>query len=155
MAVVAEHGGGVQGVWYMKTQLGESHRERVAAIERGDHKVVGQNVYTSTEESPLAGGEDGGIMTVDEGVEQSAIDAIRQWRSERDQAAVDAALAKLAEAARDESQKIMPASIEAARAGATTGEWAQTLRETFGEYRAPTGVADASAAAGDDTLNEL
>jgi (2R)-ethylmalonyl-CoA mutase len=139
----------------MKTQLVESHRDRVAAIERGDHKVVGQNVYTSTEDSPLAGGEDGGIMTVDEGVEQSAIDAIRQWRSEREQAAVDAALAKLAEAARDDSQNIMPASIEAARAGATTGEWAQTLRDTFGEYRAPTGVADASAAAGDDALDEL
>src|SRR3954453_22523685 len=155
MAVVAEHGGGVQGVWYMKTQLGESHRERVAAIERGDMKVVGQNVYTSTESSPLAGGEDGGIMTVDEGVEQSAIDAVREWRSQRQQEAVDAALAKLAEAARDESQNIMPATIEAARAGATTGEWAQALRDSFGEYRAPTGVADAAAASADESLSEL
>src|SRR3954454_17181978 len=155
MTVVEEHGGAVEAVSYMKTQLVESHRERVAAIERGDHKVIGQNVYTSTEDSPLAGGEDGGIMTVDEGVEQSAIDAVKAWRSQRDQAAVDAALAKLADVARDESQNIMPASIEAARAGATTGEWSQTLRETFGEYRAPTGVADASAAAGADTLNEL
>jgi (2R)-ethylmalonyl-CoA mutase len=155
MSVVAEHGGAVEAVSYMKTQLVESHRDRVAAIEAGDMKVVGQNIYTSTEASPLAGGEDGGIMTVDEGVEQSAIDAVRQWRSQRDQAAVDAALAKLAEVARDETQNIMPATIEAARAGATTGEWAQTLRDTFGEYRAPTGVADASAATGNEALEEL
>jgi (2R)-ethylmalonyl-CoA mutase len=155
MAVVAEHGGAVEAVSYMKTQLVESHRDRVAAIEAGDMKVVGQNVYTSTEDSPLAGGEDGGIMTVDEGVEQSAIDAVREWRAKRDQAAVDAALAKLAAAARDETQNIMPATIEAARAGATTGEWAQALRDSFGEYRAPTGVADASAVAGSDALTEL
>jgi (2R)-ethylmalonyl-CoA mutase len=155
MAVVEEHGGAVAAVSYMKTQLVESHRDRVAAIEAGDHKVVGQNIYTSTEDSPLAGGEDGGIMTVDEGVEQGAIDAVQAWRAQRDQAAVDAALAKLADAARDESQNIMPATIEAARAGATTGEWAQTLRDTFGEYRAPTGVADASAVAGTDALTEL
>src|SRR5205823_93332 len=78
MAIVAEHGGAVQAVSYMKTQLVESHRERVAAIERGDMKVVGQNVYTSTEPSPLAAGEDGGILTVDPGVEQSAIDAVQE-----------------------------------------------------------------------------
>jgi (2R)-ethylmalonyl-CoA mutase len=112
-------------------------------------------VYTASEPSPLASGEDGGILTVDEGVEDSAIDAIRQWRSARDQAAVDAALAKLAEAARDESQNIMPPTIEAARAGATTGEWARALRDAFGEYRAPTGVGDAAAAPGDEALTEL
>jgi ethylmalonyl-CoA mutase len=139
----------------MKTQMVESHRDRVGAIERGDHKVVGQNVYTSTEDSPLAGGEDGGIMTVDPGVEASAIAAVGAWREQRDQAAVDAALAALAAAARDGSVNIMPASIDAARAGVTTGEWAQALRDSFGEYRAPTGVADASAAAGDDALSEL
>src|SRR6476659_7176523 len=111
--VVQDKGGAVEAVSYMKTQLVESHRDRVAAIEAGDHQVVGQNVYTSTEDSPLAGGEDGGIMTVDEGVERGAIDAVREWRSQRDQAAVDAALEKLAEAAADESVNIMPASIEA------------------------------------------
>src|SRR5213079_3005966 len=79
MAVVEEHGGAVAAVPYMKTQLVESHRDRVAAIERGDLKVVGQNVYTSAEESPLATGEDGGILTVDEGVERSAIDAVVTW----------------------------------------------------------------------------
>jgi (2R)-ethylmalonyl-CoA mutase len=155
MAVVAEHGGAVEAVPYMKTQLVESNRARVAAIESGDLEVVGQNVYTSTEPSPLAGGEDGGIMTVDEGVEASAIEAVRAWRSEREQDVVDRALAALAEAARDESVNIMPASIEAARAGVTTGEWAQALRDVFGEYRAPTGVADASAAPGNEALGEL
>jgi (2R)-ethylmalonyl-CoA mutase len=155
MAVVEEHGGAVEAVPYMKTQLVESHRSRVEAIERGELQVVGQNVYTSTEPSPLADGEDGGIMTVDPGVENSAIEAVRAWRSQRDQRAVDAALAALAAAARDESVNIMPASIEAARAGVTTGEWAAALREAFGEYRAPTGVADASAAVGDEALGEL
>jgi (2R)-ethylmalonyl-CoA mutase len=155
MAVVEEHGGAVEAVPYMKTQLVESHRSRVAAIEAGDLQVIGQNVYTSTEDSPLAGGEDGGIMTVDPGVENSAIEAVRAWRSQRDQAAADAALAALAEAARDDSVNIMPASIEAARAGVTTGEWAQALRDAFGEYRAPTGVADASAAVGNEALAEL
>jgi (2R)-ethylmalonyl-CoA mutase len=155
MAVVEEHGGAVAAVPYMKTQLVESHRSRVAAIERGDLQVVGQNVYTSTEPSPLASGEDGGILTVDPGVEASAISALEDWRSQRDQEAVDRALAALASAARDETVNIMPASIEAARAGVTTGEWAQTLRDVFGEYRAPTGVADASAATGDDALGEL
>ncbi len=155
MEVVAEHGGAVEAVAYMKTQMVESHRERVAAIESGELKVIGQNIYTSTEESPLAGGDDGGIMTVDPGVEASAIAAVEEWRAQRDEDAAQAALATLAEAARDESINIMPASIEAARAGVTTGEWAQALRSAFGEYRAPTGVADASAAAGNEALAEL
>jgi (2R)-ethylmalonyl-CoA mutase len=154
MAIVAEHGGAVEAVDYMKTQLVESHRERVRRIESGDLKVIGQNVYTSSEESPLQQGEDGGILTVDPKVEQEQIDAVREWRSQRDQAAVDAALAKLAAAARDESQNIMPPTLEAAAAGATTGEWAQALRDVFGEYRAPTGVQDA-AATDDGTLAEL
>ena len=154
MAIVAEHGGAVEAVDYMKTQLVESHRERVRRIESGDLKVVGQNVYTSTEDSPLQQGEDGGILTVDPKVEQEQIDAVRAWRSQRDQAAVDAALEKLAAAARDESQNIMHPTLEAAAAGATTGEWAQALRDVFGEYRAPTGVQDA-AATDDGTLTEL
>jgi (2R)-ethylmalonyl-CoA mutase len=154
MAVVAEHGGAVEAVDYMKTQLVESHRERVRRIESGELKVIGQNVYTTSEDSPLQKGEDGGILTVDPQVEQGQIDAVAAWRSQRDQAAVDAALAKLAEAARDESQNIMPPTLEAAAAGATTGEWAQTLREVFGEYRAPTGVQDAAATA-DSSLDDL
>ncbi|MFL5884223.1 MAG: methylmalonyl-CoA mutase family protein, partial [Thermoleophilaceae bacterium] len=155
MAVVAEHGGAVEAVPYMKTQLVESNRARVAKIERGELQVIGQNVYTSTEPSPLREGEDGGILTVDPAVEQGQIDAVREWRSKRDQAAVDAALQELAEAARDQSANIMPATLAAAKAGATTGEWAATLRDVFGAYRAPTGVADAAAAPDDDSLDEL
>ncbi|MBX5469443.1 MAG: protein meaA [Thermoleophilaceae bacterium] len=155
MAVVEEHGGAVEAVGYMKTQLVESHRARVQRIERGELKVVGQNVFTSTEPSPLQQGDDGGILTVDPEVEREQVEAVRRWRSERDQAAVDAALARLAEAARDESRNIMGPTLEAARAGATTGEWAAVLREVFGEYRAPTGVADAAASPDDDSLEQL
>jgi ethylmalonyl-CoA mutase len=152
MAVVAEHGGAVEAVTYMKTQLVESHRARVRRIEDGDLKVVGQNVFTSSEPSPLQKGQDGGILTVDPAMEQSQIDAVREWRSQRDQAAADAALAELSEAARDESVNIMPATLAAARAGVTTGEWAGTLREVFGEYRAPTGVDGAAGIGADDAL---
>src|SRR5881227_3825775 len=156
MAVVAEHGGAVEAVPYMKTQLVESHRARVRKIEDGELKVVGQNVFTSSEPSPLQEGEDGGILTVDPEVERSQIDAVRQWRSSRDQQAVDAALASLTEAARDESVNIMPATLECARAGATTGEWAGALREVFGEYRAPTGVDGAAGISdADAALTEL
>jgi (2R)-ethylmalonyl-CoA mutase len=154
MAIVEEHGGAVEAVDYMKTQLVESHSERVRRIESGELKVVGQNVYTSTEASPMQTGEDGGVLTVDPKVEHGQIAAVQEWRSQRDKQAVDAALTKLAEAARDDSQNIMPPTLEAAAAGATTGEWAQTLRDVFGEYRAPTGVQDA-AAADDGTLTEL
>jgi ethylmalonyl-CoA mutase len=154
MAIVEEHGGAVEAVDYMKTQLVESHRERVRRIESGELKVVGQNVYTSTEDAPLQTGEDGGILTVDPQVEHDQIAAVREWCSQRDQAAIDEALTKLAAAAHDESQNIMPPTLEAAAAGATTGEWAQTLRDVFGEYRAPTGVQDA-AATDDTSLTEL
>jgi ethylmalonyl-CoA mutase len=150
MAVVAEHGGAVDAVNYMKTQLVESHRERVRKIEDGELKVVGQNVYTSSEPSPLQEGEDGGILTVDPEVEQGQIAAVREWREARDKEAVDAALASLAEAARDESVNIMESTLAAARAGVTTGEWAATLREVFGEYRAPTGVDGAAGIGPDD-----
>src|ERR671932_1068160 len=92
MRVVEEHGGAVEAVNYMKTQLVESHRERVRRIESGDQKVIGQNVFTSSEPSPLQQGEDGGILTVDPGVERAQIEAVREWRSPRDPAAVDAAL---------------------------------------------------------------
>jgi ethylmalonyl-CoA mutase len=155
MAVVAEHGGAVEAVSYMKTALVESHRARVAAIESGEHKVVGQNVYTSSEPSPLQEGEDGGILHVDEAVEQGQIDAVKAWSEQRDQAAVDAALEALGAAARDETQNIMAATLAAAAAGATTGEWAGALRAVFGEYRAPTGVADAATAPEDAALDEL
>ena len=155
MAVVAEHGGAVDAVDYMKTQLVESHRARVGKIEQGELKVVGQNVFTSSEPSPLQEGEDGGILTVDPGVEQGQIKAVEEWKSKRDDAEVGRALDALSEAARDEGTNIMAATIACAKAGVTTGEWAGRLRDVFGEYRAPTGVADAAAAPGDESLDEL
>jgi (2R)-ethylmalonyl-CoA mutase len=155
MAVVAERGGAVDAVDYMKTRLVESHRARVARIETGDLKVVGQNIYTAHEPSPLQEGEDGGIMTVDPDVERGSIEALREWRSRRDEGTVRDALATLGVAARDESQNLMPATLAAAAAGATTGEWSAALRDVFGEYRAPTGVAGAAAAPADDALDEL
>jgi ethylmalonyl-CoA mutase len=155
MAVVAEHGGAVEAVEYMKTRLVESHRARVDAIESGERKVVGKNVYRESEESPLQTGEDGGILTVDPGVERAASESLERWRAERDDTAVRSALEELATAASSERTNIMPATLVAARAGATTGEWAATLRVIFGEYRAPTGVADAAAAPDAAALAEL
>ena len=155
MAVVEEQGGAVAAVPYMKTRLVESHRARVGRIERGEQQVIGQNVFTEHEPSPLQEGEDGGILTVDPAIEAQQIEAVREWRSQRDQAVVDAALGDLREAAADEGTNIMPATLAAAKAGATTGEWAAALRETFGEYRAPTGVGDAAAAPDDAALTEL
>ncbi|HVR04833.1 MAG TPA: protein meaA [Solirubrobacteraceae bacterium] len=146
MAVVAEHGGAVQAVPYMKAALVDSHRERIARIEAGEQTVVGQNRFTETEPSPLTADAEGGILVVDPAVEAEQIEALRRWRSQRDQAAVDAALADLARAAADPEQNLMEPTIAAARAGATTGEWAATLREVFGSYRAPTGVGEAAAA---------
>ena len=155
MAVVEEHGGAVEAVPYMKARLVESHRERVARIERGDQKVVGQNVYTETEDSPLTAGADGGILKPDPEVERECIESLERWREERDGGAVKDALEELARAARDESTNIMPATIAAAKAGATTGEWSGVLREVFGDYRAPTGVDGAAPAVDRDALEEV
>ena len=157
MAVVAEHGGAVQAVPYMKGALVDSHRARIHRIESGEQVVVGQNRFTETEESPLTADAEGGILVVDPTVEAEQVEAVRRWRAQRDQGAVDEALARLAQAARDESgaENLMVPTIAAARAGATTGEWASTLREVFGSYRAPTGVGEAGAAAGDGQLSEL
>jgi (2R)-ethylmalonyl-CoA mutase len=157
MAVVAEHGGAVQAVPYMKGALVDSHRERIRRIEDGEQIVVGQNRFVESEESPLTADAEGGILVVDPAVEAQQIEALTRWRSERDQAAVDSALAQLAAVAGDENstENLMLPTIAAARAGATTGEWARTLREVFGSYRAPTGVGEAAAAASDDDLDEL
>jgi (2R)-ethylmalonyl-CoA mutase len=155
MRIVADQGGAVEAVAYMKARLVESHRERIARIERGEIKVIGQNSFTETEDSPLTAGADGGILTPDPEVERECRDALERWKSERDQAAVDEALERLAEAARDESANIMPATIDAAKAGATTGEWAGALREVFGDYRAPTGVSGAASGGNEDLLTEI
>ncbi|HUR84605.1 MAG TPA: protein meaA [Solirubrobacteraceae bacterium] len=145
MAVVEEHGGAVEAVGYMKAALVDSHRDRIRRIESGDLVVVGQNRFETTAPSPLATGEDGGILTVDPGVEAEQIAALQAWRSERDAEAVETALVELRRVALATEENIMAATIAAARAGATTGEWAQALRDAFGEYRAPTGVGEASA----------
>jgi ethylmalonyl-CoA mutase len=155
MAIVAQHGGAVEAVPYMKTQLVESHRTRVQRIESGEMKVVGQNCFTEAEPSPLQDGEDGGILRVDPAVETSSIEAVRAWRNDRDEEEVRSALDALREAASDPSANLMPFTLEAARAGATTGEWAAALRSVFGEYRAPTGVGEAAAAPSDDSLTSL
>ncbi len=144
MAVVAEHGGAVEAVDYMKAALVESHRERLRKIEAGEMTVVGQNRFAESEVSPLTADAEGGILVVDPGVEAEQREALGVWRAERDQSAVDAALAELARIGQDPAENIMPATIAAARAGATTGEWAQTLRNSFGSYRAPTGVGEAT-----------
>ena len=154
MAVVEEHGGAVEAVPYMKAALVDSHRERWRRIEAGEQVVVGMNKFTESSPSPLVD-EEGGIMTVDPAVEAQQRDAVEAWRASRDQAAVDAALTKLREVALDDSVNIMPASIEAAKAGVTVGEWAQTLRDAFGEYRGPTGVGEATAAEIGPDLEEV
>ncbi len=155
MGVVAEQGGAVEAVAYMKARLVESHRERIARIEREEIKVVGQNCFVEGEDSPLTAGADGGILTPDPEVERERREALEEWKAERDDEAIQRALADLAAAARDESANIMPATIAAAKAGATTGEWAQTLRDVFGDYRAPTGVSGAAAGGNEELLAEI
>ena len=129
---------------YMKRRLVESNAARLAAIEAGQQIVVGVNKYTEAEPSPLTAAADS-ILTVDASVEQEQIDRLRAWRERRDDAEVAAALAGLRAAAAEE-RNIMEPSISCAHAGVTTGEWAQTLRDVFGEYRAPTGVGGAAQA---------
>ncbi len=142
LATIDEMGGAVAAVesGYMKARLVESNTGRLQKIEAGEMTVVGVNKYNSTEVSPLTAGE-GSILVVDPAVEAQAIAAMKLWRAGRDQKAVDASLAALKAAAAGNAN-IMPPSIACAKAGVTTGEWAQTLREVFGEYRAPTGVGE-------------
>jgi (2R)-ethylmalonyl-CoA mutase len=141
----------------MKGALVDSHRERIRRIESGEQVVVGQNRFGESEDSPLTADAEGGILVVDPKLEAEQVEAVRSWRAERDQSAVDEALAALAAAARDAdgAENLMIPTIAAARAGATTGEWSMTLREVFGSYRAPTGVGDAAAVAPDGELSEL
>ncbi len=127
---------------YMKQALVSAHAARRGRIESGEEKVVGVNIYETTEPSPLTADLDGAIMAADPQAEQSALTSVEEWKAARDEAAVTAALAALAAAAKT-TENLMAATLVAARAGATTGEWAGTLREVFGEFRAPTGVSGA------------
>ncbi|MAK62880.1 MAG: protein meaA [Ponticaulis sp.] len=139
LAKIDSMGGAVDAVQYMKEQLVESQRQRVAGIETGDHMVVGVNKYVETEESPLSAGEKS-IQKVDPLLEAETVGKLKAWREQRDQAAADAALEALRSAA-VEDRNMMEPSIAAAKAGVTTGEWGNVLREVFGQYRGPTGVS--------------
>ncbi|ANH40316.1 Methylmalonyl-CoA mutase large subunit [Nocardioides dokdonensis FR1436] len=132
---------------YMKEELVSAHAARRARIESGQEIIVGVNKYETTEPSPLTADVDGAIMMADPRAEQSARDSVTEWKAQRDEQQVVDALAALAEAAKG-SENLMAATLVAARAGATTGEWAGTLREVFGEFRAPTGVSGAVGVAG-------
>ena len=138
LAKIQSMGGAVAAIDYMKEALIASNAARVQAIEKGEQVLVGVNAYTETEPSPLAGGIEG-IITVPESVEIEQVAALQAWRRDRDDKAVTQALIDLKSAAA-EGRNIMPPSIAAAKAGVTTGEWGQVLREVFGEYRAPTGI---------------
>ena len=141
LARIEALGGAVVAVeqGFMKRALVESNARRISGIERGDQVVVGVNRWGDSEPSPLTAGE-GSVLTVPDHVETDAIARIKAWRASRDQQAVEAALQALEQAAKDGSN-IMPASIACAKAGVTTGEWGEALRQIFGRYRAPTGVS--------------
>ena len=139
LKTIESQGGALESIDYMKSRLVESNTLRLQNIESKQTTVVGVNKYINTEESPLVSG-DGGIMVVDPLVEKDQIDRLNKWRASRNQTSVENALNNLRKAALA-GKNIMPASIEAAKAGATTGEWAQEMRNIYGEYRGPTGVA--------------
>ncbi len=144
LATIEKMGGAIASIDYMKRRLVESNTGRLSQIESGDLVVVGVNKYTETEVSPLSSGSDA-IMVVDPAVETEQIEKLKAWRAARNQKQADAALDEVERAAK-EGRNIMEPSIAAARAGVTTGEWAGALRKIFGEYRAPTGVAQAAVA---------
>jgi ethylmalonyl-CoA mutase len=144
---VQEMGGAVAAVesGYMKSALVASHSHRRQRIEAGQDIVVGVNRFATTEPNPLTADPDQAIQTVDHNVEDKAAAAVVAWRTDRDSTesgrrAAESALTRLVADAKS-GANLMSASLDAARAGLTTGEWAQALRDVFGEYRAPTGVS--------------
>jgi (2R)-ethylmalonyl-CoA mutase len=142
LETIEKMGGAVAAIDYMKRRLVESGTGRLSQIETGDLTVVGVNRFKETEPSPLSGGTDA-IMVVDPAVEVEQIERLKAWKANRDAKKVSTALAEVERAAK-EGRNIMESSIAAAKAGVTTGEWGTTLRKVFGEYRAPTGVAQAA-----------
>jgi (2R)-ethylmalonyl-CoA mutase len=135
-------GGAVAAVdtGYLKSELVTAHAERRSRLESGEDVVVGVNAFTATEPNPLLADAAGSIETVDPAVEEQALAELAAWRAARDGTAVRSALDQLRAAAAG-TENLVPATLACARAGVTTGEWAGALREVFGEYRAPTGVA--------------
>jgi (2R)-ethylmalonyl-CoA mutase len=150
---VLEMGGVIAAVesGYLKSQLVTSLAERRRRMESGEEVVVGVNRYPETEPSPLTADGAAPIHTVDAAVEEAARSSVAAWRSTRDSAAAEAALARLQEDAKN-GVNLMDASLECARAGVTTGEWGGALREVFGEYRAPTGISSVATSAGDSEV---
>ncbi|MEU6595346.1 protein meaA [Streptomyces sp. NPDC046881] len=149
---IQEMGGALAAVesGYLKSQLVASHAERRARIESGEEKIVGVNIFEGTEPNPLTADLDTAIQTVDPEVETRVVESLRKWRDTRYQPPFNhprpcKALERLKEAAKG-TGNLMEATLECARAGVTTGEWAGALREVFGEYRAPTGVSSAPVA---------
>ncbi|MFT4615674.1 MAG: (2R)-ethylmalonyl-CoA mutase, partial [Bacteroidia bacterium] len=140
---------------HVKRELVQSHTARMRNIENGDLKIVGVNCFKQTAESPLTTGGDSGILKIDAKAEQAQIESLQAFRTQRDPGAVEQALTQLRDAATG-LDNIMPASVECARAGVTTGEWSQVLRDIFGEYRAPTGVDfSGTSAVANENLLEL
>ena len=138
LALIDGMGGAVEAIGYMKSRLVESNASRIGQIESGEMTVVGVNTYQTGEPSPLTTGEDA-VMNVDPATEAEQISRLNIWRASRNPAAIQQALDQLRKAAVDGSN-IMPPSITAAKAGVTTGEWADVVRQVFGQYRGPTGV---------------
>ena len=141
LATLDGMGGAISAIEYMKARLVDSNAERINKIENNQTVVVGVNKFTTGEASPLTAGDDE-ILVVDPAVEKQQVDRLNDWRASRDTALVQSALKNL-RAAAQAGENIMPASIAAAKAGATTGEWAAQMRAVFGEYRGPTGVSRA------------
>lgn len=141
LAHIDAMGGAVEAIEYMKSRLVEANSDRIGRIETGDTVVVGVNKYEQGEASPLTSGPEA-IMVADADAEADQIARLVAWREARDEAAVTKALNELRRACA-EGQNVMPASLAAARAGGTTGEWGDVVRASFGQYRAPTGVARA------------
>jgi (2R)-ethylmalonyl-CoA mutase len=158
---VLKRGGAVEAVetGYIKQRLVESNAARLRAIESGEQVVVGVNKFIESAPSPLIADLDDAILRVDPQVEAEQREALARWKGQREDAAVDRALQELKRVA-ESDENLMPASIAAAHAGVTTGEWAGLLREVWGEYRAPTGVAGATVktargSAGAETIEKL
>jgi ethylmalonyl-CoA mutase len=155
IASVLEMGGAIPAVesGYLKAQLVASHAARRARIESGADKVVGVNCFEATEPSPLTADLDAAVQRVDPASEPAVLADLEEWRKQRDESEVLAALDRLKADAAHAEINLMTATLACARAGVTTGEWASALREVFGEYRAPTGVSGTpvTAAAGPGT----
>jgi (2R)-ethylmalonyl-CoA mutase len=157
IARVLEMGGAIPAVesGYLKAQLVASHAARRARVESGEDKIVGVNCFETTEPSPLTADLNAAVQRVDPASEQAVLADLEEWRKRRDETEALAALDRLKADAAQEEVNLMTATLACARAGVTTGEWSRALREVFGEYRAPTGIAGAPVAVAAEPGAEL